>query len=104
MQQYLKHRSSDTTPFTRTAVLALGLAVGLTLASRTAAAQDTSRTKEEQAGDWAAVDQALGRKGTQQPGGVMRYSFPRSDLHVTADGVQLKPAFALGGWIAFHKM
>jgi hypothetical protein len=31
----------------------------------------------------------------------MKYSFPRSDLRVTANGVQIKPAFALGGWIAF---
>jgi hypothetical protein len=54
------------------------------------------------AGDWAAVDQALGRKGTTQPGGVMKYGFPRSDLHVTAGGVQVKPALALGSGIAFE--
>jgi hypothetical protein len=53
--------------------------------------------------DWSAVDQALGRKGTAQPGNVMRYSFPRSDLQVSASGVQLKPAFALGSWVAFKK-
>jgi hypothetical protein len=34
----------------------------------------------------------------------MRYSFPRSDLQVTANGVQLKPALALGGWIAFKRI
>jgi len=27
---------------------------------------------------WAAVDQAIGRKGAEQPGGVYKYSFPRS--------------------------
>ena len=54
------------------------------------------------AGDWAAVDQALGRKGAAQPGGVMKYGFPRSDLHVTAGGVDVKPALALGSWIAFE--
>jgi hypothetical protein len=48
------------------------------------------------ASHWAAVDQALGRKGAAQPGGVMKYGFPRSDLHVTAGGVQVKPALALG--------
>jgi hypothetical protein len=53
-------------------------------------------------GDWAAVDQALGRKGAAQPGGVMKYGFPRSDLHVTAGGVDVKPALALGSWIAFE--
>ena len=30
-----------------------------------------------------------------------RYGFPRSDLSVTLDGVAIKPAFALGGWVAF---
>ena len=32
----------------------------------------------------------------------MKYSFPRSDLQVTANGVQVKPALALGGWVAFE--
>src|SRR6185312_5660083 len=52
--------------------------------------------------DWAKVDQAIGRKGAEQPGGVHKYSFPRSDLKVTVDGVAIKPALALGGWIAFQ--
>ena len=52
--------------------------------------------------DWTQVDQAIGRKGADQPGGVHKYSFPRSDLKVTVDGVAIKPALALGGWIAFQ--
>jgi hypothetical protein len=51
--------------------------------------------------DWSGVDQALGRPGASMPGDVHRYGFPRSDLHVTVDGVTLLPAFALGGWLAF---
>ena len=51
--------------------------------------------------DWARVDAALGRSAAMQPGDVRRYSMPRSDLHVTAAGVQVRPAFALGSWIAF---
>ncbi len=51
--------------------------------------------------DWSKVDQALGRSGATMPGDVHRYGFPRSDLHVTLDGVTLLPAFALGGWLAF---
>ena len=51
--------------------------------------------------DWSAVDQAIGKKGTDQPGGVHKFSFPRSDLKVTVDGVAIKPALALGGWVAF---
>lgn len=53
---------------------------------------------------WNAVDQALGRPGTTQPDGVRRYGFPRSDLHVELDGVAIKPALALGGWLAFEPM
>jgi hypothetical protein len=54
--------------------------------------------------DWTAVDDALGRKGAMQPGDVMKYSFPRSDLQVTAGGVAIKPALALGSWVAFRKI
>ena len=51
--------------------------------------------------DWTKVDQAIGRKGTDKPGGVHKFSFPRSDLEVTVDDVPIKPALALGGWVAF---
>ena len=50
--------------------------------------------------DWRAVDAAMGRAGALQPGDVHRFNFPRNDLKVVAAGVELKPAFALGGWIA----
>ncbi len=50
---------------------------------------------------WAAVDNALGRTGAMQAGNVMKYSFPRSDLNVVVQGVTVKPALALGGWVAF---
>lgn len=50
--------------------------------------------------DWALVDSALARTGTMQPGDVRRYGMPRSDLKVTAAGVSLRPAFALGSWTA----
>ena len=51
--------------------------------------------------DWTKVDQAIGKKGADQPGGVHKFSFPRSDLKVTVDGVAIKPALALGSWVAF---
>ena len=50
--------------------------------------------------DWQKVDDAFGRKPAVS-GDVHRYGFPRSDLAVTLDGVTIKPALALGGWIAF---
>jgi hypothetical protein len=53
---------------------------------------------------WTAVESALGRPGSAQPDGTLRFSFPRSDLHVTIDGVQLRPALALGSWLAFRRI
>jgi len=50
---------------------------------------------------WTAVDQALGRPGAMQPGNVIKYGFPRSDMNVVMEGVAVKPALALGGWVAF---
>jgi len=35
------------------------------------------------------------------PDGVYRVGLPRSDLKVTLDGVDIKPALALGSWLAF---
>jgi hypothetical protein len=51
--------------------------------------------------DWQKVDATLGRKPAVVVADVRRYGFPRSDLEVTVDGVAIKPALALGGWIAF---
>ena len=56
-----------------------------------------------QSGDWSAVDHALGRPGKAQPGEVQKYSFPRGDLRVTVGDVTVKPALALGSWVAFKR-
>lgn len=50
--------------------------------------------------DWKSVDAALGRTASVSAD-VHRYGFPRSDLQVTVDGVTIRPALALGGWVAF---
>src|SRR2546430_16210497 len=55
-------------------------------------------------GDWARVGEALGKSGTEMPGDIYRIGLPRTDLKVTLDGVELKPGFALGGWLAFEKL
>jgi len=71
----------------------LGLAVLLTGVSGLAFAAD----------DWQArVGEALGKPGSAAPGGIYRVGLPRTDLKVTLDGVELKPGFALGGWLAFE--
>jgi hypothetical protein len=53
--------------------------------------------------DWKKVDAALGKTAAVS-GEVHRYGIPRSDLHVSLDGVAIKPALALGGWVAFAPM
>jgi Domain of Unknown Function (DUF1259) len=53
--------------------------------------------------DWSKVAAALGKAGTETPSGVYRVGLPRTDLHVTLDGVELKPTLALGSWLAFER-
>jgi hypothetical protein len=48
-----------------------------------------------------AIASGLGKQGTEMPGGVYRVGLPRTDLEVTLDGVAIKPALALGSWLAF---
>ena len=69
------------------------LALSLWLASHAKAAQT----------DWFVVDTILTRPATVS-GDVHRYGLLRSDLNVSVDGVALRPAFALGGWLAFEPM
>ncbi len=54
--------------------------------------------------DWQKVDETFGRKPAVVSSDVHRYGFPRTDLTVTLDGVTIKPALALGGWVAFKAM
>jgi len=72
----------------------LRILLSLLLLAATAAAQPSA--------GWSAVDSALGRKGSIQPGDVYKFALPRTDLHVTVGEVTLKPALALGGWLAFQ--
>ncbi len=69
-----------------------------------AAQSASSSAKASIAPDWSAVERALGRKGTMNPGDVLKFGFPRGDLHVTVRGVAIKPTLALGSWVAFKSM
>jgi hypothetical protein len=53
--------------------------------------------------DWSSVDRALGRSGAAQAAGVNRYSFPRGDMEVIVAGTRVRPALALGSWVAFKR-
>jgi hypothetical protein len=65
--------------------------------------ESASTNPTQAAGDWKTVEQALGKAGSMQPGDVYKVSLPRSDLKVTVGAVELKPALALGSWVAFKK-
>lgn len=63
---------------------------------------DTSAASEEM--DWGAVAEAIGKEGEVMDGGVYRVSFPRGDLSVTSQGVEIAPALSLGSYAAFVPM
>lgn len=50
-----------------------------------------------------AVATAIGRPGVEMPGNVYRVGLPRTDLAVMLDGVAIRPALALGSWLAFAR-
>jgi Domain of Unknown Function (DUF1259) len=100
----------------------IGAAVLLATVVLAACAKDTDdgddkggghSTKQEQATpaqappaapiDWKALDQAMTKAGSAQPGEVYKFAFPRTDLKVIVDGVQLQAALALGSWVAFRQ-
>ena len=80
---------------------AAGRAACFVLACCAAAAPAAAQSSNEA---WAPVDRVIGRSGSMQPGDVQKYSFPRADLRVTVAGVEVKPALALGSWVAFKRM
>lgn len=81
----------------RKAILAL---IGICACVLAPASEWLASAAHAQDVDWQKVDETLGRKPAVSDD-VHRYSFPRTDLAVTLDGVPIKPALALGGWIAF---
>jgi hypothetical protein len=60
-------------------------------------------TAPDAASDWKQVEDAMRRPGQMQPGDVIKFGMPRKDLHVVLDGVDIKPALALGSWVAFKR-
>ena len=78
----------------RTCVLLPSLACAVVLSSH-AAAQTPS---------WRPVEQQLSRTGIAQPGEVLRFNFPRTDLRVTLDGVQIRPNLVLRSWVSFKRL
>jgi Domain of Unknown Function (DUF1259) len=85
-----------------TAILAVVFAAGTTAQKidGTVVAEPFVSAAHAEDINWQQVDDLLGRKPAVA-GDVHRYGFPRTDLTVMLDGVTIKPALALGGWVAF---
>src|SRR5216117_1774558 len=76
-------------------------------ASESAAQERRERAQAERSFapiDWKQVDAGLGKSGTLQPDGPYKVGMPRSDLHINIGGVTVKPALALGSWVAFKQV
>src|SRR5947208_2545676 len=87
-------------------VVAFAVATLFVLAACSAPQNQSGQSNNQQqagATDWKPVEQALGKAGSMQPGDVYKVSLPLGDLKVTVGGVELKPALALGSWVAFKK-
>jgi hypothetical protein len=85
--------------------VALTTAIAILIATHSASAQARSRpARKLPPADWTQVEEALGRKGTLNPGDVIKFGFPRTDLKVMVTGITLRPALALGSWVAFERI
>jgi hypothetical protein len=88
--RFVQHRKPEVT-MKLSACLARGL--GLLLVPVAVYSADTT---------WQSrIAEGLGKAGTETPDGVYRVSLPRTDLKVKLDGVEIKPALALGSWLGF---
>jgi len=50
------------------------------------------------------ADSIFNQEGKVQPDGVVKYSWPRKDLKVQVNGIDIEPGLALGSWAAFKKL
>jgi hypothetical protein len=49
------------------------------------------------------IGEIIGVKATTTPDGVVRVGWPRKDVSVQVDGLQMRPFAGLGAWAAFQK-
>ena len=69
--------------------------IGIMLLAAALGAADTQKAAPDS--QWKPVQDVFGFAGSVLPGDVIRFNLPRSDLHVTLGGVEVKPGLALGG-------
>jgi hypothetical protein len=76
-----------------------GATIGLLAAGLTF----TNASGPEEQLDANTIAAASGAKTTVTPDGVVRIGWPRNDVKVQVDGMQLQPFAGLGSWAAFTK-
>jgi len=84
-------------------VVAVNFFAPLVLTLLLCASSPRGAAQENRGKNWIAVQQAIGRPGQLQPGDVIKFGMPRRDLHVIVGITTLKPALALGSWVAFKE-
>lgn len=99
-----KHRQNSLIIWFIGAFCAIALLGNLSVHPDVGLAQQPAPIQPAMPLEWKGVEQAMGKPGTLQSGNVLRFGFPRSDLKVMVDGIQIKPTLALGSWVAFNKM
>ena len=86
------------------ALLGLTSACGNTSSGQAQNASTQEEMTASSSESWDAVGQAIGKQGKVMKGDVYRIDLPRSDLEVTSQGVEIKPALSLGSYLAFKDM
>jgi len=94
--------------FTSSFIATVAVLAVMGLSACTNLSGQSQNTSQEQSSassaDWDAAGQAMGKDGKLMKGDVYRIDLPRSDLTVTSQGVQIKPALSLGSYTAFKDM
>jgi hypothetical protein len=73
-------------------------------AEETATAAPRGKTPPLTAEEMAAIDSAMGKKGTyNEAQSTHTVALPRADLHVTIQGDKIPTPFGFGGWVSIKK-
>jgi hypothetical protein len=80
------------------------VSIGIAVVCSAGIAETAESTAQAAGAEWSVVEDALGKPGQIQAGGVFRVAMPRTDLKVTVQGIDVKPGFALGSYAAFKKV
>lgn len=83
-----------------TATITMAAVFSLQTTPNEAGTKTSGLVRAAESVDTKKIDQILSRSGELR-GDVYKVGLPRTDLKVTADGVAIRPALALGSWVAF---